>query len=93
MHFEVFMAKSTILIAESDEGLCNILRSSLTGHGYEVIESPHKTSTLRMVQTRKPDLVIVGSSQNQGLDGLEVSHQIRELDRRLPIILINPEPQ
>ena len=84
------MAKPTILIAESDEGLCRILRSSLTGHGCEVIESPDMTSTLCFVQTRAPDLVIVGYRQDQAPDGLEVTHQIRKLDRRLPIILITP---
>jgi DNA-binding NtrC family response regulator len=80
------MAKPTILIAESDDGLCRILRSSLTGHGYEVIESPDKTRTLHFIQTA--DLVIVGYRQDQAPDGLELTHQIRKLDPRLPIILI-----
>ena len=84
------MAKPSILIAESDEDLCGILKSSLTDHGYEVIESPDKTSTLRFVQTRTPDLVIVGYRHDQAPDGLELTHQIRKLDRRLPIILITP---
>src|SRR5262245_4893928 len=83
------MAKSIILVAESDEYLGRILRSSLMGHGYEVIQSPDMTSTLRIVQTGSPDLVIVGYRQDQAPDGLEVTHQIRKLDRRLPIILIS----
>jgi DNA-binding NtrC family response regulator len=57
-------------------------------HGYEVIESLDLTSILRSVQTRAPDLVIVGYRHNRAPDGLEVTHQIRKLDRRLPIILI-----
>jgi DNA-binding NtrC family response regulator len=84
------MAKPTILIAESDEGLCRILKSSLTSHGYQVIESPDKTSTVRYLQTRTPDVVIVGHCQDQTPNDLEITHQIRKLDRRLLIILITP---
>src|SRR5262245_58910966 len=83
------MAKSIILVAESDEYLGRILRSSLMGHGYEVIQTPDMTSTLRIVQTGSPDLVIVGYRHDQAPEGLEVTHQIRKLARRLPIILIS----
>jgi DNA-binding NtrC family response regulator len=82
------MAKSTILISVSDEGLWRELRSLLTPYGYEVAESPDITSTRRLVQTERPDLIIIGFSQEQGLDGLEVIHQIRSLDRRVPILMI-----
>jgi DNA-binding NtrC family response regulator len=88
--FEVFMAKPTILIADSDENLCGMLKGPLTSHGYEVIESPDKTNTLRFVQTRTADVVIVGYRHDQAPDGLKLIHQIRKLDRRLPIILITP---
>jgi DNA-binding NtrC family response regulator len=57
-------------------------------YGYEVIESPDKTRALRDVQTRKPDLIILGSRQDQAFDGFELTRQIRRLDRRLPIIMI-----
>ena len=82
------MAKPSILIAESDENLRGILKGLLTSHGYEVIESPDKTNTLRFVQTRTADLVIVGYRHAQAPDGLEITNQIRKLDRRLPVILI-----
>jgi DNA-binding NtrC family response regulator len=83
------MATPTVLIAVSDDDLCRLLRGSLTG-AYELIESRDVTSTLGLVQTRKPDLIIIGSSQDPGVAGLVVTHQIRILDRRLPIILITP---
>ena len=82
------MAKPTILISVTDEGLGRELRSSLTRYGYEVAESPDMTSTRRLVQTERPVLIIIGFSQEQGLDGLEVIHQIRSLDRRVPILMI-----
>jgi DNA-binding NtrC family response regulator len=82
------MAKPTIVIAGSDEGLRRILTGSLTDHGYEVIESLDLASILRLVQTRAPDLVIIGYRTNRAPDGLEITHQIRKLDRRVPIILI-----
>jgi DNA-binding NtrC family response regulator len=82
------MAKPGVLIAVSDEGLFRLLRRSLVECGYEVIESPDRTSILRLIQIRKPDLIILGSCQDQALDGFELTHQIRKLDRRLPVIMI-----
>jgi DNA-binding NtrC family response regulator len=60
----------------------------LVEYGYEVIESPDKTGSLRDVQTRRPDLIILSSRQDQAFDGFELTRQIRRLDRRLPIIMI-----
>jgi DNA-binding NtrC family response regulator len=82
------MAKPGVLIAVSDEGLFRVLRRSLVECRYEVIESADKTSTLRLVQIRKPDLIILGACQDPALDGFELTRQIRKLDRRLPIIMI-----
>jgi DNA-binding NtrC family response regulator len=84
------MAKPTILISVSDEVLLRKLRRSLMGYGYEVAESPDITSTLRLVQTEGPVLIIIGFSQEQGLDDLEVIDQIRSRNRRLPILMITP---
>ncbi len=81
------MKNPTILIAEVDEMLCQDLKRRLLPHGFEVIEAPDKTGVLRFFQSSKPDLVIIGSSGNSSGDGLKVAEQIRQQDKKVPIIL------
>jgi DNA-binding NtrC family response regulator len=82
------VGKPSVLIAVSDGGLFRLLRRPLVEDGYEIIDSPDKTSTLRLVQIRKPDLIILSSCPGQALDGLDLTHQIRKLDRKVPVIMI-----
>jgi DNA-binding NtrC family response regulator len=60
----------------------------LTEYGYEVIRLPDKISALHYVQTRKSDLIILSSRQDQAFDGFELTQGIRKLDPQLPIIMI-----
>lgn len=81
------MKKPAILIAEEDE-ILRQLKVRLLSHGFEIIEAPDKTGVLRLFQSRKPDLVIIGSSWKGARDGLKVAAQIRQQDSKVPLILI-----
>jgi len=81
------MKNPTILIAEGDEILRQDLKGRLLRHGFEVIDVPDKTHVFRFCQSRKPDLVIIGSSGNNSGDRLKVAEQIRQQDKKVPIIL------
>ncbi len=82
------MKSPAILIAEGDEILRQDLKGRLFRHGFDVIEVPHRTDVLQSFLDRKPDLVIIGSSRNSTWDELEVAKQIRQRDRKVPLILI-----
>jgi len=82
------MKRPAILIAEEDEILRQDLKGCLFRHGFDVIELPDRTDVLQSFLDRKPDLVIIGSSQNSTWDGLKVAEQIRQRDRKVPLILI-----
>jgi DNA-binding NtrC family response regulator len=82
------MKKSTILIIAEDEILRQDLKGGLLCHGFEVIEDSERTEVLQSIRNRSLDLAIIGFSQNGRWDGPEVAKQIRQRDRRLPIILI-----
>ena len=82
------MKQPAVLIAAGDEALRRTLKVRLLRHRYRVIESRDKTSALRSVRTGDVDLAIVGSADDEALDGLEVTREIRRSDRRIPLILI-----
>ena len=82
------MKRPTILITEEDETLRQNLKEGLLRHGFEVIEASEKTEALQSIRNRSPTLAIIGSSPNGRWDGLAVAKQIRQHDRKLPIILI-----
>jgi DNA-binding NtrC family response regulator len=78
----------TILVAEGDENLCQKLKSRLISQGFEVIEAINKNNILHFIQFKIPNLIILGSSQNNTWDGLHIAEQIRKHNRQVPIILI-----
>ena len=82
------MKSPAILIAEDNEILRQDLKGLFIRHGFEVIEAPDQTHILPFFLDTKPDLVIIGSSRNSTWDGLKVAEQIRQMDRKVPLILI-----
>ncbi len=82
------MKISAILIAEDNEVLRQNLKGLFIRHGFEVIEAPVQTHILPFFLDRNPDLVIIGSSRNNTWDELKLAKQIRQRDRKVPLILI-----
>jgi len=82
------MKSPAILIAEDNEILRQDMKGLFIRHGLEAIEAPNHTHILPFFLDRKPDLVIIGSSRNSTWDELKVAKQIRQRDRKVPLILI-----
>ena len=82
------MRSPAVLIAEEEAGLRQDLKGLLFCHGFEVVEVLDTAEVLQFFLDKKPDLVIVGSSRYGSWDELEVAEQIRQRDRKVPLILI-----
>jgi len=82
------MRNPTILIAEEDEVLRHNLKGCLNSHEFEVIEAPGKTDQQQLFQSKKPDIVIIGSTHRKTDDSLKTISQIRRQYKGIPIILI-----
>ncbi len=82
------MKSPAILIAEDNEILRQDLKGLFICQGFEVIEAPNQTHILPFFLDTKPDLVIIGPSRNSTWDELEMAKQIRQRDRKVPLILI-----
>ena len=79
----------TILIADDDPDLRDILRSILAGEGFSVLEAPDGQTALQLVQEHHPDLLILDYMMPR-LDGPHVCQVLKEdlLLRHLPIIML-----
>lgn len=82
------MRNPTILIAELDEVLCQNLKGCLNSNEIEVVQSSGKINQQQVFNTKKPDLVIIGSTHKETSDGLDTVSKIRSQHKKIPIILI-----
>ena len=76
-----------VLIVEDDPQLRKLLRASLTGNGYRVVETETAAQAVTQAATRNPDVVVL----DLGLpdqDGLEVTRRLREWSN-VPIIVLS----
>lgn len=82
------MKASVILVSEKDGVLRRDLKRHLIRHELTVINAQTKTESLRLFQTRKPNLVIICAHLKSVTDELQIIKQIRRQDKNVPIIFI-----
>ena len=83
------MSLPTILVADDDVDLRDILRSVLEPAGFAVTEAPDGQQALHAIRTQPPDLVILDYMM-PGLSGPEVCREIKQdvLLQHIPIIML-----
>jgi two-component system chemotaxis response regulator CheY len=76
-----------ILVADDAPAVLDVLHDVLTMAGHEVIRAESGTEALRKFQDSRPDLAVLDVMMPD-MDGLVVLDSIRQLDGRVPVILI-----
>ncbi|MCP4215974.1 MAG: response regulator transcription factor [bacterium] len=76
-----------ILIVEDDATIVEGLESAFAFHGYRVTSVDSSEKGLREFQRERPDLVVL-DVMLPGLDGFAACKRIRELDDRVPVIML-----
>src|ERR671930_1737355 len=76
----------TILVADDDRTLTDMLRRTLTYEGYDVLTAADGPEALAQAQAHHPDLVVLDWLM-PGLDGLEVARRLRASDGT-PILML-----
>ncbi len=79
--------KVKILIVEDESTLSMIIRDVLEKQGYEVFQAVNGNEGLRLFYECHPDLVVADIMMPQ-LDGLSMTQQIRQNDKRTPILFL-----
>ena len=83
--------KQTILIAEDEADIRNILRLYLESENYEVLEAADGESAVAAVRNGSPDLVILDIMMPK-LDGIATMTKIREVSN-VPVILLTAKSE
>ncbi len=76
----------TILIADDDHKITDMLRRTLTYEGYSVVTAADGQEALDQAQAHRPDLVVLDWMMPK-LDGIEVARRLRAVDTT-PILML-----
>jgi two-component system, OmpR family, KDP operon response regulator KdpE len=79
--------RATILVVDDEPAIRRLLRTSLTGQGFDVLEAEDGAAALAAVEREKPDLVILDLGLPD-LSGIEVIRSLRQRSA-LPIIVLS----
>jgi two-component system, OmpR family, KDP operon response regulator KdpE len=80
------MKAATILVVDDEPQIRRVMRTTLTGEGYSVIEARDGAEALNKVRTERPDLILLDMNMPV-LDGLQACREIRSISE-LPIIML-----
>jgi two-component system, OmpR family, KDP operon response regulator KdpE len=80
-------SKKRILVVDDEPQITRVLRTSLTGSGYEVRSAEDGHAGLRLAREWQPDLVITDISM-PNMDGIELCGSLRA-ESRVPIIVLS----
>src|SRR3954467_15425902 len=78
---------STILIADDDHDICNLLSRFLTKNGYQAIIASNGNKAIESARVNKIDLVLCDFRLGD-MDGTEVLSKIKTMQPDLPVIVI-----
>jgi two-component system KDP operon response regulator KdpE len=81
------MQKKRILVVDDEPQITRVLRTALTGSGYEVRTADDGHSGLRSAREWQPDLVITDVSM-PNMSGIELCRELRS-ESTLPIIVLS----
>lgn len=77
---------ATVLIADDDRKIIDMLRRTLAYEGYHVVTAADGREALAKAQAHRPDVVVLDWLM-PGLDGIEVARRLREADAT-PILML-----
>ena len=77
---------ATVLIADDDRKIIDMLRRTLAYEGYHVVTAADGREALAQAQAHRPDVVVLDWLM-PGLDGITVAKRIREADS-IPILML-----
>jgi nitrogen regulation protein NR(I) len=76
-----------ILIVDDDDQLRHSFHRLLAEEGYQTATAPSGEAALPLIRASRPDLVIL-DVRLPGMNGLEVFRAIREMEPKLPVIIM-----
>jgi two-component system response regulator AtoC len=78
--------RGTVLLAEDEEDLRDLLAIEVAEAGYDVMAVSSGAAAVEAIQRNKVDLVITDYKM-PGMDGLETAKRMKAIDPNLPIVV------
>ena len=69
------MSSATILVVDDEPHIRRVLRATLSGHGYDVIEANSGEEAIKVVLQERPDLILLDVNM-PGMSGLEACRKM-----------------
>ena len=85
------MLAPTVLVIEDEAPVRHFLRTTLSGHGFQVFEAQTGQDGLAQAMARNPEIILLDLGLPD-LDGLEVTRKLREWTS-IPVIVISARDQ
>ncbi|WP_040248140.1 response regulator transcription factor [Psychroserpens mesophilus] len=86
------MPKTTILLAEDEPALGQIIKESLETRGFKVLLCDNGEKALETYQTQHPELLVLDVMMPKK-DGFSLAKDIRAIDDTIPIIFLTAKSQ
>ncbi len=80
------MSDATILVVDDEPQIRRVMLTTLTSHGYSVVEAGSGEEALEKIRTERPDLILLDVNM-PGITGLETCAEIRT-SSDVPIIML-----
>lgn len=80
------MTAENILVVDDEPQIRRVLRSTLTSHGYVIIEAKNGEEAIELARKSKPDLILLDVNM-PGISGIETCREIRR-GSQAPIIML-----
>jgi DNA-binding NtrC family response regulator len=78
---------ATVLIVDDEEEMRTFISLLMKREGFRTVQAESGTAALEAVRRESPDLMLLDIKM-PGMDGMEVLRQTRELNPRLPIVVV-----
>lgn len=82
---------AVLLCIDDDELILDVVQTTLEKHGYSVLTATNGNEALELFKENAIDLVLV-DYEMPGMNGHEVTKEIRNLNPRVPIVLHSGAP-
>jgi len=84
----VAFAMARILVVDDEANILKVLRSLLSHAGHEPVCADSAAAALEQLRRQPMDLLISDLRLGEGINGLELLHEAKALQRHLPVVMI-----
>ncbi|MEI8350188.1 MAG: response regulator [Candidatus Omnitrophota bacterium] len=85
------MAKPSILLVDDEHDFLELMATRIKSWGYGAITASNGKDALGIMQTKKPDIVILDYMMPE-MDGIKTLKEIRKISASIPVVMMTAYP-